>query len=224
MAAPHLRTYARLYTFLAAAVLILIGLLGFVLPGPRVDPRTLILYANAHYLFGVFPVNGIDNVHYILVGLIGLGMGTWPDYAGPRMYARGLTVWYGLLGLLGFVKVLNSVIFVMPIWGWDVALHLTIASVALFMGYWPFWLPNEAYDEGDADESGRPGVPKRPGTSIHSSGGVSLDRPTPPARPPAPARPPTRPAVRPAADANGDGAAKPKYRPPRFDGQGNPIP
>lgn len=215
MAAVHLRSFARTFALSAGAFLLLFGILGFVGPRPHsqlVEDRMLV-DAFGGNLFGLFPVNLLDNIHYILLGLLGLALGLWNEFVGPRMYARGAAVWFGLLAIMGLFPVLRSFfVGLMPLWGWDVALHFVIAGIALFMGYWPFWVPNEAYDEGDADESGRPGVPKRPHYDLTE---------TPPGALPAARHPVVRPRAA-APDADDDDT--PRYRPPRFDAQGNPIP
>ena len=197
----RLHIFARYYALAAAVFLLLFGVLGFVGPKVPIDFRYLIFTRSGGYLFGVFPVNLLTNVQYLIWSALGFFAFSWIDFASPRIYARGLAVWYGLLAFFGLFPVLNSVYGLMPFWGWSIALHATIATSAAFAGYWPFWVPNEAYDEGDADESGRPGVHKS-----HRRRGHSMD-----------ARPP-----RPSIDRPAPGS--PDYVPPKFDAHGNPRP
>ena len=199
----RLHTFARLYTLFAAVFLTLFGLLGTFAPKSPIPYQFLLLTRDSGYLFGVFPVNLVDSALYIFVGLLGFLYFAWPEFSSPRLYARGIALWYGILAVGGFFPIINSVYGLMPFWGWDIALHFSLCISAMFAGYWPFWVPNEAYDEGDADESGRPGVAKRRG--------FPMDRPD------RDAPRPDRPAARPPAGSPG-------YRAPKFDAEGNPRP
>ncbi len=195
----RLHTFARYYALAAAAFLLLFGFLGFYGPKTPIPYEFLIFTRSSGYLFGAFPVNLLTNVQYLIWAGLGFAAFAWVDFAGPRIYARGVAIWYGLLAVGGLIPVVNSVYGLMPFWGWGMAVHFSLAISAAFAGYWPFWVPNEAYDEGDADESGRPGVPKRRGIP---------NRPTGPAEP------------RPAAGRAAPGS--PDYVPPKYDARGNP--
>ena len=111
-----------------------VGLLGFV-PG-LVTPETghdLAVDAGHGRLLGLFPVNLVHN-------LVHLGIGVWGLLASRSLggavgYARGLTILYGALAVLGLIPATNTLFGLAPLYGLDVALH---AASALLAGYFGF--------------------------------------------------------------------------------------
>ena len=53
----------------------------------------------------------------------------------PRVYARALAVFYGLLAVLGLIPAMNTLFGLVPIHGHDVWLHAGTALVAAYFGW-----------------------------------------------------------------------------------------
>lgn len=103
-------------------VFIAVGMVGFVPP----------LVPNGN-LLGVFPVNAAHNALHIVLGVWGLAVAK--SAANSLMYARGLTVIYGLLTVLGLVPTTNTLFGLAPIGGLDVALHAVLALASAYVGF-----------------------------------------------------------------------------------------
>lgn len=85
-------------------------------------------------LYGLFPINTFESLVYVVIGLGGLAgfIGTEPF---ARLYADTLAVWLGLIGVLGFIPIANSLFGIMPIFGNDIWLHLGTAIAAAYFGF-----------------------------------------------------------------------------------------
>jgi Domain of unknown function (DUF4383) len=85
------------------------------------------------YLFGLFPVNPIENGIYIIVGILGLvaaiGLG------GARIYGRSLAFFFGLLAAFGLVPGFSTGFGLIPIFGNDVWLHAIVAAISFYYGF-----------------------------------------------------------------------------------------
>lgn len=91
------------------------------------------------HLFGLFPVNTAHNVIHLLIGV--WGVAAWQaDHMGhrvrsPRLYARAVAIFYGLLALLGVIPATNTLFGLVPIHGNDVWLHGASAAIAAYFGW-----------------------------------------------------------------------------------------
>lgn len=81
-------------------------------------------------LFGLFPVNGMHNIVHILFGLAGLV--TARSARAAWIYACVVAVAYLILGLMGIASGLQTMFGLVPLWGYDVFLHLALAVGALY--------------------------------------------------------------------------------------------
>ena len=79
----------KMVAMIAGAVLVLVGLLGFVMPAP---------------LLGMFDVNMVHNVVHLLTGAVLLGGAFMNNGANARMTLLVLGVVYALVAVLGFVS------------------------------------------------------------------------------------------------------------------------
>jgi hypothetical protein len=120
------RTPAQLYALLFGAVLLLIGILGFVADasfgtGSDVEGSDLI----------VFEVNGWHNLVHIASGLLGLAL--WRAPATARAYALGFGAVYLAVTIWGFITG-DQVLWLLPVDAADNVLHLIIAVTGLAAG------------------------------------------------------------------------------------------
>lgn len=127
----------RAFALLLGVVFGLVGILGFT-PGavhsaPMESPA-LVVDAGHGLLLGLFPVNVLHNLVHLAFGALGVAA-----YAGlimtPVSYARLVAVSYGALTLMGLVPGLNTVFGLVPIYGADVVLHVALAAVSAYFGF-----------------------------------------------------------------------------------------
>jgi len=112
---------------LFGAVFIVVGVLGFTVPGGMQmgDP------ANAPLLLGLFPVNLLHNVVHIAVGVWGLVAGR--AYGSAVAYCKLLGFVYLALAALGFV--VPTTFGLIPIGGNDIWLHCLLGVVLVSIGF-----------------------------------------------------------------------------------------
>jgi hypothetical protein len=120
------RTPAQLYALLFGAVLLIVGILGFIAnssfgAGNDVNGSDFI----------IFEVNGWHNVVHILSGLLGLAM--WRRPASARAYALGFGAVYLVVTIWGFITG-DQVLWLIPVDTADNILHLLIALTGLAAG------------------------------------------------------------------------------------------
>jgi hypothetical protein len=127
---------ARYFALISGIVLVLFGIFGFI-PGMVATPGTggppVNFKAGYGYLLEAFPINVLDNIVYIAVGIWGLV--SYRSYMRARSYGRGLAIFYGVLAIMGLLPVLNTVFGLMPIFGNDVLLHAVTAVIAAYFGF-----------------------------------------------------------------------------------------
>ncbi len=126
------RSFARVIGIMFVAV----GVLGFI-PGlkspPPLSAPHLAVEGGYGLLLGLFPVNWIHNLVHLAVGVIGWRSArTMVD---ARRFARGLTLFYGTLALMGVIPALNSLFGLAPLFGHDIWLHAGTAAVASYFGF-----------------------------------------------------------------------------------------
>lgn len=128
----------RTFALVFGIVFLLAGAAGFV-PGlvhaPPADAPSLTVNAGHGYLLGLLPVNVLHNLVHLLFGVLGL-----VAYAGvfaPRLYAQVVAVSYGLLTILGLIPATSTLFGLVPIHGYDVALHLALGGIAAWFGFMP---------------------------------------------------------------------------------------
>jgi hypothetical protein len=121
---------------LAGVVYILVGVLGFI-PAAKTTPHVgdpgLAVHQGYGYLLGLFPVNVLHNFVHLAIGF--WGVAAYSSFNASRTYARGLSLIYGLLAVMGLFPVLNTAFGLVPIFGHDIWLHALTALVAAYFGF-----------------------------------------------------------------------------------------
>jgi hypothetical protein len=120
------RSPAQLYALLFGAVLLIVGILGFIADasfgsGSDVDGSDFI----------IFEVNGWHNIVHIASGLVGLALSRTPATA--RLYALGFGAVYLVVTIWGFIA-RDQVLWLIPVDTADNFLHLVIAATGLIAG------------------------------------------------------------------------------------------
>jgi Domain of unknown function (DUF4383) len=135
---PYARKNAmttRTFSLVVGIVFLLVGLLGFIdafKSFPPADGPVLSLSTGYGYLFGLFPVNLLHNLVHLGIGA--WGVASYREYPAARTFACGLTIFYGVLAVMGLLPVLNTTFGLIPIFGHDVWLHALFALAAAY-----FW-------------------------------------------------------------------------------------
>jgi hypothetical protein len=126
----------RYFALIAGIVYAAVGLLGFI-PGLRTAPPPgapeLNVSAGYGLLFGLFPINVVHNIVHLALGIWGIV--AYASFPAARRYAQGLAVIYGVLAVLGFFPVLNTLFGLAPLFGHDIWLHALTAIVAAYFGF-----------------------------------------------------------------------------------------
>lgn len=123
----------RYFAIVYGVVFLLVGIAGFV-PGLVTYPAGDAPEAAAHgLLFGLFPVNALHNLVHIAFGIWGIAV--FRSVAGARTYARVVAVVYAVFALMGLIPMLNTVFGLVPLYGHDVWLHVLLALVAAYFGW-----------------------------------------------------------------------------------------
>jgi hypothetical protein len=120
------RTPAQLYALLFGAVLLVVGILGFIADssfgsGSDVNGSDFI----------IFEVNGWHNIVHILSGVLGLAL--WRNPATARLYALGFGATYLVVTIWGFITG-DQVLWLVPVDTADNFLHLLISLAGLAAG------------------------------------------------------------------------------------------
>jgi hypothetical protein len=125
---------SRYFALISGILYVLIGVLGFVpaLVVPATTPE-LAVNAGYGYLMAFFPINILHNIVHLSVGAWGLA--SYPSFSRSRLFARGLTIFYGLLAVMGLIPVLQTTFGLIPIFSHDVWLHALTAAIAAFVGF-----------------------------------------------------------------------------------------
>ena len=126
----------RYFAALAGAVYVAVGIAGFI-PGltqpPAADAPGLAVDAGYGYLFGLFPINVVHNVVHLAIGLWGLI--SYSSWSASRAFARGLTILYAILAVMGLIPALNTLFGLAPLFGHDIWLHALTALAAAYFGW-----------------------------------------------------------------------------------------
>lgn len=110
------------YAKVMGLIFLTIGILGFI---PGATPNDM--------LFGLFMVNAMHNVVYLLSGLVLLAVGLSNNWELSRRVILAFAAIYGLVTLLGFI-IPSHVVMGMPMNMADNVLHLAITASALLFG------------------------------------------------------------------------------------------
>lgn len=118
-----MRMNIHYFALIYGIAFLLVGLAGFGTHG---------MDRHETLLFGIFPVNALQSMAHLAIGLAGIAVFFGPGVAALR-YARVAGFVYLALGLIGLVE--PGLFGLMPIGGADIALHLIAGGVALYFGY-----------------------------------------------------------------------------------------
>jgi hypothetical protein len=122
------KTLAQIYVLVLGAVLVLVGILGFL-----VEPSFGIGDDAERGILIAFDINGWHNVVHLLSGIIGLAMAG--SAASARMFAIGYGVVYVLVTILGFIVGDGGLLLsIIPINTADNLLHIAIAASGIAVG------------------------------------------------------------------------------------------
>ena len=125
----------RYFALVFGVVYLIVGILGFVpslIPLPPEAPP-LAIDASYGYLFGLFPVNIIENIVHMAIGIWGLT--AWRDWQTARGFSRSNAVIFGILAVLGFIPGLNTVFGLVPLHSHNIWLHAVTAIIAAYFGW-----------------------------------------------------------------------------------------
>lgn len=128
--------YTKNFAMIAGIIYLAIGILGFFPVFRQVVPSHaphMAVDTNYGYLFGLFPVNIIHNLVHLAVGAWGLW--AYKNIHQATVYAKGLTILYGVLTIMGFIPWLNVLGGLVPLFGHNIWLHAVTAIVAAYFGF-----------------------------------------------------------------------------------------
>ncbi len=139
-----LRKFALIYGIL----FIIGGVMGFIpaFVTPPHDAPPLEVEANHGRLLGLFTVNVLHNIVHLLIGAFGVLASR--SFGSSVLYARGVTIFYGLLTVLGLFPATNTLFGLVPLHDHDVWLHAGSALLAGYFGFGPPAHAREAAGEG----------------------------------------------------------------------------
>lgn len=123
-----MRTLTQKAAMVFGVGFLLMGLLGFFLPGGmgmEADPE------RAPDLLGLFPVNLLHNLVHLAFGVWGLAASR--SYTASRGYHRAAAVIYVVLAVLGFIT--PTMFGLVPIGGNDIWLHVVLAAGLGYFGF-----------------------------------------------------------------------------------------
>jgi hypothetical protein len=112
---------------------LLAGILGFapyVTVPAGFTAEWVTLHANYGFLFGVFAVNVIHDLIHVAFGLWGLVASG--AFAASVRYCKVVAWIYAILAILGAIPITNTLFGAVPLYGYDVPIHLLVA----FLGFW----------------------------------------------------------------------------------------
>lgn len=129
---------ARAIARILGLLFVIVGGLGFVplaliAPAPPLDAPVVTLDAAYRLLFGLFPVNALHDGVHIVLGIWGLVAAI--SFRQAVVYCRCVAVIYLVLAIFGLIPLLNTLLGVAPIYGWDVAIHFIGALFAAYGGF-----------------------------------------------------------------------------------------
>ncbi len=126
----------RMFALVFGIIFLLAGASGFI-PGMLhpvpADAPPLSVPAGYGLVMGLLPVNLLHNLVHVLFGM--LGVAAFAGLFAPRVYAQIVAVAYGLLVVLGLFSATNTLFGLVPIYGYDVGLHLVLGLVAAYFGF-----------------------------------------------------------------------------------------
>lgn len=121
------KTPAQLFAYLAGAVLVVVGLVGFAADSSFATGSGV----DGDKLLGIFEVNGIHNLVHIATGLVLLAVAPKPAIARYGVLAFGAV--YALVTVIGLIDG-EDVLGLLPVNPADNVLHIALTAAALLAG------------------------------------------------------------------------------------------
>lgn len=126
----------RYFALVYGIVFLVVGVAGFVPAfvtpyGP--NHPDLVINAGAGELFGLFPVNVLHNLVHIIFGIWGIA--AYRSANGVLGYARAVAIIYAIFMIMGLLPGLMTVFGLVPLHSHDVWLHLLLAAIAAYFGW-----------------------------------------------------------------------------------------
>ncbi|MFW5824112.1 MAG: DUF4383 domain-containing protein [Marinobacter sp.] len=126
----------RYFALAYGIVFLIVGIAGFIpaFLGPYGPGHPeLAVTAGAGTLFGLFPVNVLHNIVHLIFGVWGIL--SYRGVSGALTFARVVAVVYLVFAVMGFIPVLHTTFGLVPLHGHDIWLHLVLAAVAGYFGW-----------------------------------------------------------------------------------------
>ena len=124
----------RYFALIAGIVYALVGLMGLLGIGETEYVGDALTFSTgAGTLLGLFPVNLLHDLVHLGIGVWGIA--SYRSYGGAKTFARGLTILYAVLAVMGFIPVLRTTFGLIPIFGHDIWLHAGTAAIAAYFGW-----------------------------------------------------------------------------------------
>lgn len=125
----------RYFALASGLILVVMGLLSFV-PGFLAIPfavPNLRVEGGFGELFGLFPVNIINKLLFLGLGIWGIS--AFRRYLSARVYSRWLAVIAGIATIFGLIPGLNTLFGVVPMYGHQIWFNAIVALVSGYFGY-----------------------------------------------------------------------------------------
>jgi hypothetical protein len=125
----------RYFAGVYGIVFLLVGIAGFIpaLVTPPQPAAEVAAEAGFGRLLGLFPINVWHNLVHVIFGIWGLV--AYRTFDAARTYARAVALIYAVLAVMGLIPVLNTTFGLIPLYGHDVWLHIVLAAVAAYFGF-----------------------------------------------------------------------------------------
>jgi len=122
------KTPAQIFAYLAGAVLVLVGLVGFIVDSTFQTGSGI----DGDKLLGIFEINGIHNIVHIASGLLLLAVA--PKRASARTGVLAFGVIYGIVTVIGLIDG-ETVLGLIPVNPADNVLHIALTAAALLAAF-----------------------------------------------------------------------------------------
>ena len=138
----------RPFAWIAGAILLILGICGYIPPLAPVEMSPLRVSAGVGgpQLFGIFPVSHVLSGLHAALGLWGLLSGSRLSRA--VLYARLAGLIFLLLLVMGFVPLTDDLFGLAPLYGSNLMLHFVLALLSFLFG----WLYRRHPVEREPDE------------------------------------------------------------------------
>jgi hypothetical protein len=127
----------RSFALAVGMLYLIVGLLGFfpgLLSPPPIDAPRMAVDTGYGYVLGVFPVNVLHNLVYLVIGAWALM--AYRSLSGSIAFSQRLILISGLLMVMGLFPFLDTALGLIPLFGPNVWMHGVTALLAAYFGYY----------------------------------------------------------------------------------------